>query len=69
MTDISNAHHPSLATPQPPWQQTSRLVCAWTNPVNLYPTNAPDPFKSESYERTKWVRCSHLNAPHSHVQA
>jgi len=36
---------------------------------NLYPTNAPDPFKSVSYERTKWVRCGHLNAPHSHVQA
>jgi len=35
MTDISNAHHPSLATPQPPWQQRNRLVCAWTNPVNM----------------------------------
>jgi len=34
---------------------------------NLYPANAPDPFKSASYERTKWVRCSHLNAPHNHV--
>jgi len=33
----------------------------------LYPTNAPDPFKSVSYERSKWVRCGHLNAPHSHV--
>jgi len=37
--------------------------------LNLYPTNAPDPFKSASYERTKWVRCGHFNAPHSHVQA
>jgi len=37
--------------------------------VNLYPMNAPDPFKSASYERTKWVRCGHLNALHSHVQA
>ena len=37
--------------------------------VNIYPTNAPDPFKSVSYERTKWVRCGHLDAPHSHVQA
>jgi len=35
--------------------------------LNPYPTNAPDPFKSASYERTKWVRCGHLNAPHSHV--
>jgi len=34
---------------------------------NLYPMNAPDPFKSVSYERTKWVRGSHLNAPHIHV--
>jgi hypothetical protein len=37
--------------------------------INLYPTNAPDPFKSESYERNKWVSCGHLNSPHSHVQA
>ena len=37
--------------------------------INLYPANTPDPFKSVSYERTKWVRCGHLNAPHSHVQA
>jgi len=37
--------------------------------VNLHLTNAPDPFKSASYEHTKWVRCGHLNAPHSHVQA
>jgi len=36
---------------------------------NLYPTNAPDPFKSASYERTKLVRCGHLNPLHSHVQA
>jgi len=36
---------------------------------NLYPTNAPDPFNSASYERTIWVRCGHLNAPHIHVQA
>jgi len=35
ITDISNAYHPSLATPQPPWQQTNRLVCAWTIPVNM----------------------------------
>ena len=34
-----------------------------------YPTNAPDPFKLASYEHTKWVRCGHLNAAHSHVQA
>jgi len=37
--------------------------------LNLYPTNAPDPFKSASEERTKWVHCGHLNAPYSHVQA
>jgi len=37
--------------------------------INFYPTNAPDPFKSASYELTKWVRCGHLNAQHSHVQA
>ena len=36
---------------------------------NLYRTNAPDPFKSVTYERTKWVRCGHLNPPHSPVQA
>jgi len=36
---------------------------------NLYPANAPYPFKSASYKRTKWVCCGHLNAPHSHVQA
>jgi len=35
----------------------------------VYPTNAPDPFKSASYERTKWVRYGHLNPPHSHVHA
>ena len=37
--------------------------------INLYRTNAPDPFKSASYECTKWVRCGHLNPPHSPVQA
>jgi len=37
--------------------------------INLYRTNAPDPFKSASYKRTKWVRCGHLNPPHSLVQA
>ena len=36
--------------------------------INLYLMNAPDPFKSATYERTKWVRCGHLNALHSHVQ-
>ena len=36
---------------------------------NLNLTNAPDPFKSAPYERTKWVRCGHLNSPHSHVEA
>jgi len=35
----------------------------------LYPTNAPDSLKAVSYERKKWVRCGHLNAPHRHVQA
>jgi len=35
---------------------------------NLFPMNAPDPFKSASYESTKWVPCGHLNVPHSHVQ-
>ena len=33
--------------------------------LKLYPMNAPDPFNSASYERTMWVRCGHLNAPHS----
>jgi len=37
--------------------------------INLYPTNALDPFKSASYKCTKWVHCGHLNAPHSHVQS
>jgi len=37
--------------------------------INLYPTNAPDPFKPASYERTISVRCGHLNALYSHVQA
>jgi len=37
--------------------------------INFYPTNAPDPFKSATYERIKCVCCGHLNAPHSHVQA
>ena len=37
--------------------------------LNLYRMNAPDPFKSATYERTKWVRCGHLNPPHSPVQA
>jgi len=50
------------------------IPCAWYDEFfyscfNLYLTNAPDPFKSVSYERTKWVRCGHLNAPHSHIQA
>jgi hypothetical protein len=36
--------------------------------VNLYHTNAPDPFKSATYERTKWVHCGHLNPPHSPVR-
>ena len=35
--------------------------------VNLYPTNAPDPFNPASYKCTIWVRCGHLNAPHSHA--
>jgi hypothetical protein len=37
--------------------------------VNLYPTNAPNPFKSASCERTISVCCSHLNALYTHVEA
>jgi hypothetical protein len=45
------------------------LDCRTSSSFNLYPTNAPDRFKSASYECTKSVRCGHLNAPYSHVQA
>jgi hypothetical protein len=31
----SNAHHPPVATPKPPWQETNRLVCAWTDPFHM----------------------------------
>ena len=48
---------------------TTTTVVVGHQRVNLYPTNAPDPFKSASYESTKWVHYSHLNAPHSHIQA
>jgi len=48
---------------------SSDRVLEVSSSVNLYPTNTPDPFKSASDEHTKWVRCGHLNSPHSHVQA
>jgi len=44
------------------------LISTAIKSFNLYPMNAPDPFKSASYETTKWVRCGHLSALHSHVQ-
>ena len=43
------------------------IVTRWQWLFNFYPTNAPNPFKSVSYERTKQVRCGHLNAPHTTV--
>jgi len=36
---------------------------------NLYPANALNPFKSASYGCTNIVRCSHLNAPYTRVEA
>jgi len=37
--------------------QMNPIHCLQSYFFNLYPTNAPDPFKSASYERSKWVRC------------
>jgi len=55
------------------WKESIIVTCYKkgdkTDCINLYPTNAPDPFKSASYECTKWVRCGHLNALHNHVRA
>ena len=48
---------------------TSRFLASIDRYIDLYPTNAPDPFKSASYERNKRLRCGHLIVPHSHVQA
>ena len=59
-TDASVYTLPNSATTQPDFTIS---YC-----INLYPTNAPDPFKPALYERTISVRCGHLNAPYSHVQ-
>jgi hypothetical protein len=37
--------------------------------LNLYPPNAPNPFKSASSKRTGMLRCGHLIAPYTHVEA
>jgi len=37
--------------------------------INLYPPNAPNPFKSASSEHTKLVHCGYLNALYTHVEA
>jgi hypothetical protein len=37
--------------------------------INLYRTNAPNPFKSASYQCNTSVRCGHLNTPYTHVEA
>ena len=63
----------SCLPPKVSWNYTNKITTldemSLDTMLLLYPANAPDPFKSVSYERTKRVRCGHLNAPHSHVQA
>jgi len=37
--------------------------------LNLYPPDAPNPLKSASSKRTDMLRCGHLIAPYTHVEA
>jgi len=50
-------------------ERTAQPPLFKNNSLKLYHTNTTDLFKSATYECNKWVRCGHLNPPHSHVQA